>query len=865
MSTYPIQNGQNRFEAEKALDAKHVQALLSSFINSTDDMIWSVDPVEFRLLVFNRGLYNYFQSQFGFTISTGMQIEGLFPTSEYRRIWRGYYERVLAEGDFTCDYVTYSGADILRFSFSRLEIDHQVVGIAVFGKNITAQMRAQTEILRQQERLKQAVRIAGLGIWEWDIATDQVTWDGEMFNIYGITPQAFTGKGSDYIQATRADYRERQQHNIASELEHTITEAEFVAGAKREYNPKELCIVRPDGSERYTLGDAVCISDSQGKPARMLGVTFDITAHIKMEQALRKSEASYRLIANNTADVIWTLNLATGRFTYVSPAVQKLLGFTPDEFIDQLMGIDMTPEAAERSLRKLQQRAAAFLAGDQSKRIATNQLDQRRKDGTYVPTEVITTIVIDEQGWPELVGVTRDITERRQAEQQLRGSEEKFRVLTEKSVTGIYIIQDAVMAYVNPRFADIFDYSPDQIIGRLSPRDLIHPDDIGAVMRRLAERIDGKSEPSSTTYKAIRQGGELIDIETFGMLIDYNGRPAVMGTLFDVTERNHALEALRESEALFRTSFENSMAGIVMADAEGRFIRVNQTFCDMVGYTRAELLQLRFVDITAAEDSEMSLQSLRRMNMGEIDSTSMEKRYVCKDGVVIWAFISVSAIRDKDNRFLYTVTYIHDITQQKQNEIDLKLSNINLRKAMESAIETIARIVEVRDPYTSGHQKRVAEIAVKVARDIGLCDDKVRSIYYAGLIHDLGKIQIPSEILSKPGQLSKLEYEMVKMHSEVAYEMLQGIEFPWPIAEIILQHHERMDGSGYPRKLSGDSIMIEARILAVADVVDAMMAHRPYRPALGVVAAVQEINQHAGTFYDTRVVEAVAKVISDIA
>jgi HD-GYP domain-containing protein (c-di-GMP phosphodiesterase class II) len=175
---------------------------------------------------------------------------------------------------------------------------------------------------------------------------------------------------------------------------------------------------------------------------------------------------------------------------------------------------------------------------------------------------------------------------------------------------------------------------------------------------------------------------------------------------------------------------------------------------------------------------------------------------------------------------------------------------------MEGTIMAMATIVEIRDPYTAGHQQRVARLCRSIAEKIGLSPDRIEGIYLSGLIHDIGKISVPAEILSKPGQLSEVEFLLIKAHSESGYDILKGVAFPWPVAEIARQHHERLDGSGYPQGLKGENILIEARIMAVADVVEAMATHRPYRPALGIDAALEEITSKKEVFYDSQVVDA---------
>ncbi|MGV8026975.1 MAG: HD domain-containing phosphohydrolase [Anaerolineaceae bacterium] len=186
----------------------------------------------------------------------------------------------------------------------------------------------------------------------------------------------------------------------------------------------------------------------------------------------------------------------------------------------------------------------------------------------------------------------------------------------------------------------------------------------------------------------------------------------------------------------------------------------------------------------------------------------------------------------------------------------------DLKKTIDGTILTIAATVEMRDPYTAGHQTRVADLATAIANEMHLSDAQVESIHMAGIIHDLGKINVPAEILSKPGKISDLEFEIIKTHPKVGYDLLKKIEFPWPIAQIVLQHHEKMNGSGYPQGLKGEEIMIEARILCVADIVEAMSSHRPYRPSLGIDKALAQIKKDRGIFLDPDVVDACLKLFA---
>jgi putative nucleotidyltransferase with HDIG domain len=210
-----------------------------------------------------------------------------------------------------------------------------------------------------------------------------------------------------------------------------------------------------------------------------------------------------------------------------------------------------------------------------------------------------------------------------------------------------------------------------------------------------------------------------------------------------------------------------------------------------------------------------------------------------------------------------TLNFVRDITVQKKAEDDLNQTVTKLRKITGATIQAMAQTVEVRDPYTAGHQRRVADLARAIATNMGLTADQIDGIRMAGAIHDIGKISVPAEILSKPGVLTPIEFSLIKTHSQIGYEILKDIEFPWDIAQMVLQHHERMDGSGYPNGLSGEEILLEARIIAVADVVEAMASHRPYRPAVGMDKALDEISTKRGRIYDPAVVDACLRLFKE--
>jgi HD-GYP domain-containing protein (c-di-GMP phosphodiesterase class II) len=204
-----------------------------------------------------------------------------------------------------------------------------------------------------------------------------------------------------------------------------------------------------------------------------------------------------------------------------------------------------------------------------------------------------------------------------------------------------------------------------------------------------------------------------------------------------------------------------------------------------------------------------------------------------------------------------------DITLRRQAEEKLNETLENLRRSIKTTIQVLGTASEARDPYTAGHQKKVADLARAIATEMELPHDTIEGVRMAGAIHDIGKISIPSEILCKPTTLSDLEFSFIKAHTQYSYEIMKGVEAPWPLADIVHQHHERINGTGYPQGLKGKNILIEARILAVADVVEAMISYRPYRPALGLEIALTEIEHNAGTLYDRKVADACLKLFRE--
>jgi len=325
----------------------------------------------------------------------------------------------------------------------------------------------------------------------------------------------------------------------------------------------------------------------------------------------------------------------------------------------------------------------------------------------------------------------------------------------------------------------------------------------------------------------------------------------------EIIERKQAEEEIRRLKDFNEGIVQNMAEGIAVEDAEGCIIFVNPAAADLLGYSPEELVGQHWTAIVPS-DQHPSVQAAHKRRMhGEADR--YELQLVRQDGTLVPVLVSGSP-RIEEGRFAGTLTVFTDITEHRQVEEELQQSLERLRRTFDETVQALASAIRTRNPYMAGHQQRVTQLACAIAREMGLPEEQIEGIRVAGLIHDIGKISVPVEILSNPNGISDLEYGIIKAHPQIGYDILKAVEFPWPVAEIVLQHHERLDGSGYPQELSGDEILLEARILGVADVVDAMSSHQPYRAARGLDKALEEISQNRGVLYDPGAVGACLKL-----
>lgn len=412
------------------------------------------------------------------------------------------------------------------------------------------------------------------------------------------------------------------------------------------------------------------------------------------------------------------------------------------------------------------------------------------------------------------------------------------------------------IVYANKKAFEKTGYTKKEIERGINIREVVVSEDRDRIENNFSGLLNGKKLTRSI-YNIKRKDGSTFPAITYpDYILSKEGEViGVRELLVDITDIKEVEEKLRESEECYRSLFENSLDGIYQTTLEGKYIDANTALVNMLGYdSKEELLK---IDIP----TQLYLRKDDRPSPDKRDRI-FETQLKRKDGSVITVEIN-SRVVHKKGKPVYYEGIVRDITERKITEEKLKESYKKLKKTLNDIIITLASIIEVRDPYTSGHQKRVAQLAAAIASEMRLDNDKIEAIRIASLIHDIGKINLPESILTRPGRLSEIEYDMIKTHAQLGYDMISKVGFPWPIADILIQHHERINGSGYPKGLKGKKIVLEARILAVADVVEAMASHRPYRPALGVNKALEEINMGKGKLYDPEVVDACTRIIKN--
>ena len=454
--------------------------------------------------------------------------------------------------------------------------------------------------------------------------------------------------------------------------------------------------------------------------------------------------------------------------------------------------------------------------------------------------------------------------ERKRAEEALDESEQKYRELANSLPSCIFEADlNGRLTFANQTAFDAFGYSEADLLAGKNIMQMLAEADRQRADEGFRRGLSA-GEASSGEYTAMRRDGRTFPALVTARAMVKDGRPiGLLGILIDITERKQAEEEQRQQDKKFRAFVETTQEWIWAIDREGKHTFCNPALESILGYSPEEFVGKDSLAYIYDEDRPKVEELLKEKNSKKEGWSGLVLRWCHKDGSIRFLESTAVPIFDQAGELVGYRGADRDITERMRAEESLRQSMTQLRTTLKASINALASAIEMRDPYTTGHQERVTKLASAIARELGLSEDQIECIQVAGIIHDIGKIYVPAEILNKPGKLNEFEFMIIKTHSQVGYKILSKIEFPWPIADIVHQHHERVDGSGYPQQLTGKDILLEARILGVADVVEAMSSHRPYRPALGIPVALEEISRNKGVLYDLEVADACLKLFAE--
>jgi len=625
------------------------------------------------------------------------------------------------------------------------------------------------------------------------------------------------------------------------------------------------------------------------------GLTTDLLAR---QRALEDSESRWKFALEGAGDGLWDWDLAHGS-VYYSPRWKSMLGYDDDDIgsrgADWELRIHPDDAAAARAL------VDEVLEGRVSH--VSAEFRMRCKDGSY--KWILTRGMVVERaadGTPRrLIGTQKDISDQRAALERIAHLTDLYRALTDcnaamahaTDTTSLFArICDIVVETAGLRLAWVG--LVDEASGRLTPVAAAGPDTsyvdgieisvrddrlgrgpAGTAVRddhpvwvqdfqhdpRVAPWLD-RAAPygwaSSAALPLHRDGvaiGSLTLYSTTKEWFDDETKALLVNMADDISfalEAIHAASTLAESEHRFRSLVEQSIAGVYILD-DGVLTYTNPRFNEILGHPADEVVGRTLLSFVSPDDRPHTARLLDAAwaTDGRTETTFKSAR---NDGTT--ALIGITTSRATYQGRNVMMGLAQDVSDRKVAEAHIQRYATQLEHTFIQTVALATTLSEMRDPYTAGHEERVAALAVAIGVELGLPDDQLEGLRVSGFLHDVGKISVPTEILTKPVRLNSIERRLVEQHAQAGHDVLATVDFPWPVATVALQHHERLDGSGYPRGLRGDEIILEARIVSVADVVESMSSHRPYRAALGIDAALAEIEQGAGKKYDPSVVEA---------
>ncbi|MDP1609441.1 MAG: PAS domain S-box protein [Sulfuritalea sp.] len=761
------------------------------------------------------------------------------------------------------------------------------------NSRVAERKRAKHELRDSEETLRTIASSAQDAILMLDNEGRIALWNPAAERIFGYSSEEALGKDLHLLLVPK---RFHEAHRAAFPRFRSTGEGAAVG------KTLELAALRKDGTEfpiELSLS-AVMLKDKWCA----IGIVRDISERKKSEEHLRASEEQHRSLLAALAEGV-VLQDASGALVMFNERAERMLGLTAAQLTG---GLPIDPR-----WRAIHEDESAF-PGDAHPAMTTLKtgvpqsdviMGVRKPDGTLTWLSINTQALVKPgQTTPDgVVSSFRDITEHRTQEERLRLAN----AVIENSPAVLFRWRAAAgwpVEYVSNNVRQ-FGFTEEELLtGAVPFAQMVYREDMERVAAEVARYTAGGCERFAQEYRLVTRDGAVrwvddrttIERDAAGEVKHYQG------VLTDITEKKRSELALYKVNRALKATSNCNMALIHATDE----IRLLDEMCHIivdaggyrlawVGYAEHDAAKtvkpvahggyepgyMERADITWADDERgsgpvgIAIRGGQVQVVQDVQTDPRFERWRANAARLGYGSVLVAPLLSETGTIGALSIHAEGTDAFDEREIallselaaDMAFGIVTLRArgaheqsaarllgSMEATIQVIGATVEMRDPYTAGHQLRVANLAAAIAQEMGLTEEQVHGIRLAGMVHDLGKVHIPSEILSKPGKLSRIEFELIKSHPEAGYEILKDVDFPWPIAQIVLQHHERLDGSGYPRGLKADEILLEARIMTVADVVEAMASHRPYRPALGIDLALREISENAGKYYDAEAV-----------
>ncbi|HLP96979.1 MAG TPA: HD domain-containing phosphohydrolase [Sideroxyarcus sp.] len=598
----------------------------------------------------------------------------------------------------------------------------------------------------------------------------------------------------------------------------------------------------------------------------LFGLFFGGKLQRRATEEIEQGQAQVLLLANSIAHSIYGQDV-DGNCTFVNAAGVRSLGYAN---ASELLGKNMhmlVHHTRKDGSHYPYAECPTYSSIRDGKSYHVDDEILWRKDGSSFPVAYWSYPVVKDGKTLGAVVTFLDITEQLRVRDELKSSRMLLNTIIENIPAMVFLkrADDLRFELFNRAGEQLLGYARADLLGKndydLFTKDqadfFIQEDRAVLASRKLQEIAE---EPIKTA-----DGSEKW-LHTFKTgLYDEAGNPThLLGISVDITARKRMADELRASAAKLAEAQRMAHLGHWLLDLEknelqwsDEIFRIFEIDPQQFGATYEAFLAAIHPD-----DRELVNQTYRD-SLKNRSSYQVEHRLLMKDGRIKYVHEKGETTFAEDGMPLRSLGTVQDVTATKFSERALREQRQVLEQALEGTIHTVSLAVELRDPYTAGHQRRVAELSCAIASAMGLSDERIKGIRLGATIHDIGKIGIPAEVLSKPSRLSPIEVQIVREHAAMGFDILKDVKFPWPVAQIAHQHHERIDGSGYPLGLKGEEISLEARIVAVADVVESMATHRPYRPALGMQAAKDEIANYRGMLYDAQVVDACRRVLDE--